>query len=92
MDQEMNERYVLNLNHMRSARVENLSPVCWSENPEDFRDLIKREQVEYYRDENWGKNFRKGGPLEWFNPPFGRNWFQRTEKSLEGIPHVSELK
>ena len=35
-------------------------------------DLIRIEKVEPYRDEDrWQKVFRKGGPLEWFNPPYG---------------------
>jgi len=62
---------------MRSPKIEYLNNVCRAETKEALKAFIEREKVEGYSDgeaENsfnrkWGKSFRKGGPLEWFNPP-----------------------
>jgi hypothetical protein len=33
-------------------------------------DFVEQEKApEPWRDGNWGKVFKKGSPLEWFNPP-----------------------
>jgi len=65
--------FVLQLNPMRS-NAENVIPVARAEKREDLLALLQREAVPYYKDEEpggyvWGKSFRKGGPLEWFNDP-----------------------
>lgn len=61
--------YVLWLNDMRASNIENLQPVAWAESSECIEGLLRRERVDGYRDGQWGKSFRKDGPLEWFNPP-----------------------
>lgn len=61
--------WILQLNDMRSSKIEQLTTICRSENKEDLTILISRELVEPYRDGNWYKVFRQGGFLEWFNPP-----------------------
>lgn len=61
--------YVLVLNDMRMAQVEMSRPVVRSESREALEAFLLREQVEPYRDGQWGKTYRQGGPLEWFNPP-----------------------
>lgn len=63
--------WILFLNDMRSAHVEDVQPVVRAETREELINLIRREQVETYVDDGrWYKSFRKGGPLEWCNKPF----------------------
>lgn len=62
--------WVLCLNDMRSAKVEYLTPVARAATRDGLSELLEREKVEPYRDGQWGKEFRHGGPLEWFNPPY----------------------
>lgn len=62
--------WVLFLNDMRSSNIENLQPVCRAETRSALDALLQREAVPGYRDGQWGKSFRQGGPLEWFNPPW----------------------
>lgn len=62
--------WILQLNDMRSPKIEILTTVCRAETREELEALIARERVEFYRDGPWGKQFRRGGILEWFNPPY----------------------
>jgi hypothetical protein len=41
--------------------------VCWDLSPEEIQGFLQAEKVTPYRDGPWGKTFRCGGPLEWFN-------------------------
>lgn len=59
--------FVLYLNDMRSAHIEDRSPAAWAETREALERLIEAEKVDGYNDGRWGKSFRRGGPLEWFN-------------------------
>lgn len=62
--------WVLQLNDMRSPQVEIMTPICRSETKEALLNFLKQEGVEaYIDDDRWHKQYRKGGPLEWFNPP-----------------------
>ena len=61
--------YVLVLNDMRMSNVEMSKPVVRAATREALEALLQRESVPGYRDGQWGKCFRQGGPLEWFNPP-----------------------
>lgn len=65
--------WILYLNDMRSAQVENVQPVARAESVEALMEFLARERVPSYLESHgyghWGKNYRKGGPLEWFNPP-----------------------
>ena len=63
--------WVMLLNDMRSANVETIEPVFRAETKEILFTLLSREMVEPYSDGQWGKCYRIGGPLEWFNPPWG---------------------
>jgi hypothetical protein len=62
--------FVLWLNPMR-GRAEERRAVAKAETLEALKRFIEREMVEPYKDDDghnvWGKEFRKGGPLEWFN-------------------------
>jgi hypothetical protein len=67
--------WILYLNDMRSAKFEYLEPVVRAETKEALKAFLARNEVESYVDEQWGKkwgkSYRKGGPLEWFNHPRG---------------------
>lgn len=63
--------YVLVLNDMRMSQIEQTMPVARAATREALEALLQRESVPPWRDGQWGKSFRQGGPLEWFNPPFG---------------------
>jgi hypothetical protein len=65
--------WILQLNDMRMPKVEMMTPVARADSREEIIALLERERVESYRDGQWGKSFRKGGPLEWFNPPWDEN-------------------
>lgn len=43
--------------------------VACSDIRSEVEALLSGERCEPYRDENWHKVFRRGGLLEWFNPP-----------------------
>ena len=64
--------FILQLNDMRHPKAEIKTPVFRAETHKELIDFLAREVVKPYRDINgpleWLKNFRKGGPLEWFNP------------------------
>lgn len=65
--------YILRLNDMRGPKVEVLTDICIADTKEELENFIKTETVESYKDETpenkWTKVFKKGGPLEWYNPP-----------------------
>ena len=70
----------LMLNPMR-GNSEEMHVIACATNPDILLAFIERETVEPYSDSAsgipdsftgdlrvWNKNFRKGGPLEWYNP------------------------
>jgi hypothetical protein len=59
--------FILYLNDMRSAHVEDIHPICHAETREALLSFVEGETVPSYTDGRWGKSFRKGGPLEWYN-------------------------
>ena len=63
--------WILQLNDMRSPKIEITTVVCKAETPEELEAFLKREEVGLYQEDGWGKHYRKDGPLEWYNPPFG---------------------
>lgn len=65
----MSQVYVLFLNDMRSSNIEILEPVARASSVSALESLLSKERVPAYSDGNWGKAYRKGGPLEWFNEP-----------------------
>jgi len=96
--------WILNMNDMRSAHVEEKSPAFKAETRQQLIDFMARERVESYRDGKWGKVFRVGGPLEWFNEPYEwqlerdlievdrdtviRNFTARLDADLDAIPRI----
>lgn len=77
--------WVLLLNDMRSPKVEIQTAVVKAETREELEVFLQSERVEPYRtDDRWGKCFRQGGPLEWFNLPW--------PEEGGGIRHADELE
>jgi hypothetical protein len=62
--------FILVMNDMRYANIETLRELCWASTIQELDDFLNSERVEYYKDGQWGKQYRKGGPLEWKNPPY----------------------
>jgi hypothetical protein len=69
--------WVLMLNDMRSPKSEQVQSAARGETRVALERMLLTERVELYREPgfncygpvNWCKQFRKGGPLEWFNAP-----------------------
>src|SRR3990167_9459860 len=62
----------LRLNDMRTPQVELLRPVTRANTRDDLEAFLAAEAVDLYFDGHWRKYYRAGGPLEWFNRPYGR--------------------
>lgn len=65
-------KYALLLNDMRSPNVENISIVKISDNKQNLIDWYKSQLADKpYTDPGephaWGKVFKKGSELEWYN-------------------------
>ena len=63
-------KYALLLNNMLQPNIENINIVKISENKEELVDWYKSFLTEPYQDGKWGKTFKRGSPLEWFNPVY----------------------
>jgi hypothetical protein len=61
--------WVLLLNDMRMPKIEMLEPVARAETKEALIAYLGSQEVETYQDGQWNKVYRKGGSLEWYNPP-----------------------
>ena len=98
--------WVVLLNDMRSANYENLGPCGCAETRQELEKFVQGQRVETYQDDDgrpgkcghcgtseyWEKSFRKGGPLEWFNPPRGGHYVQYWPPHPPDIPHCRDLK
>ena len=60
--------WVLLMNDMRSSNIENYSPVCCAATREELVAFYESQKIDPYSDGKWGKSFKQGGPLEWYNP------------------------
>ena len=65
--------WFLCLNDMRFPKIEILARVCKASSKEELQAFIEKEKCELYENGGWHKSFRKGGPLEWYNPPYYGN-------------------
>lgn len=96
--------WILQLNDMRAPKIEIINPVARAETKEELETLIKSESVDRYQDGNWGKTFKKGGPLEWYNHPFSTErtfvdvgdedlWAEKTREDFQmqimSIPEIN---
>lgn len=66
----VNHLFGLLLNPM-TDRTEATRLVAIAEYRSEIESLLRDERVEPYKDDNWHKVYRKGGPLEWYNAPDG---------------------
>lgn len=85
------EMYILELNDMRMPQVEMKKIVCAAETRAELADLLRSERVPHYSDGQWNKCYRKGGPLEWCNPPMGTNHIRLARDESYGVPRVWAL-
>lgn len=97
--------WVVLLNDMRSANFENVQPVACAETREELEAFVEGQRVKVYQDDGggpgkcghygtsayWGKSFCKGGPLEWFNPPYDDPYVQWWPQDAPDIPHFRDL-
>ena len=74
--------FALRLNDMRESKIESTRTVFFAASPEPLSELLERERVAPYMDDIWGKVFRAGGPLEWYNAPLlhGQGVLQVADK------------
>jgi hypothetical protein len=59
--------WILNMNPM-TGRAEGITIAALAYHRESLVQFYNEEKVESYRDGQWGKSFKAGGRLEWFNP------------------------
>lgn len=71
--------WILMLNDIRAAQVENLTPVARAETREELVNLMVREIVRKYKDGQWHKSYRADGPLEWYNPPYNFEVYKHVQ-------------
>lgn len=89
--------WILQLNDMRSGKIEYCETVVRAETKEELEAFVEREKVESYKTNGrWAKSFREGGLLEWFNPPSNSHfepyvdmslWWQNNVMSIPEIPN-----
>jgi hypothetical protein len=91
--------YVLVMNDMRSPKIEYGEIVCWAETAQELIDFMDSERAdEPYRSpgrdgpETWGKTFREGGPLEWYNDPGSDSPFGHGVREFYMPTKLSELR
>lgn len=75
--------FILQLNPIK-AKSEVLQAVIRAETPEKLLELVEKEKVTEWRDGEYMKHFRNGGPLEWFNPPTG-------EVGPNDVPYIFDV-
>jgi hypothetical protein len=54
---------------MRSPKIEMMDAFARAESKEALVSFVNNEKTSPYGEEKWQKFFKKGGPLEWCNPP-----------------------
>lgn len=62
--------YQLVLNRMTAPKIEHSEIVAFSYDKQKLIDWYNSEKTESWQDDQWRKSFKKGSPLEWFNPSF----------------------
>ena len=62
--------WILQMNDMRFPKIEMLAPVTIGKSIDELKQFIDSQRVPHYREDGWGKGFKKGGPLEWCNDIF----------------------
>ena len=62
--------YLLQLNDMRSSKIEHTQPIAVAETVEELESFMQKHEHSW-TDGQWQKSFAQNSPLEWFNKPFG---------------------
>lgn len=79
--------FILYLNDMRSSQIQIVVPVFKSRTREGIENLLKEcREKEEWKDGDWRKSFKKGSPLEWYNPFEGGMY-----GGIREVPSVYEL-
>lgn len=60
--------YKLILNRMTSPKIEYMEIVALSTDYEKLVEWYESQRAPLWRDGQWGKSFKAGSTLEWFNP------------------------
>lgn len=65
--------WILQLNNMRDPKIEISRIVAISDSREKLENWYNEQKTEAWTDESepgkkWGKSFKKGSELEWYNP------------------------
>lgn len=61
--------YALLLNDMRWPHIENIGVVKTAETPRELADWYSGQLADaHWKDGRWGKAFKPGSELEWYNP------------------------
>lgn len=86
--------FVLFLNDMRSDRIENMSVAARASTREALIAFVASERVEPYTTECDYRPvpFRKDGPLEWFNEPYGLDIEECIREHLSPVEHMRAYK
>lgn len=80
--------FVLRLNPI-TANAERVTAVARAETREQLEDLLEEERVESYKENRFVKRFRKGGPLEMYNPPQYKEDGRRC--ASVGVPAIIDV-
>lgn len=80
--------WLLQLNPV-TDRFERLDLVARADSKEALDEFLKAQTVETYMDGQFRKNFKKDGPLEWYNPP-DRDYCFFEESLAAVIQRVTE--
>ena len=90
----------------KTSQVETMDAIARAETKEELEQFMENEKVDSYKDGQWVKAFRRGGPLEWYNPPWrcdrtiidvggADEWVARARRSFEEqvmiVPLVSTI-
>ena len=74
------------LNRMTMANIESSTIAAVSYNEQTLIDWAESQKApEPWRDGQWGKEYKKGSPLEWFNPP--SNYLPELSSWGHGLQH-----
>jgi len=86
--------FILYMNDMRSSKFEQLQPVLQAPTKEEIVTFLEEQTVEVYTEPRgdgfWGKSFKKGGPLEWYNKPYNPD-NQISELTLPTVSYLRSL-
>jgi hypothetical protein len=92
--------FVLSLNDMRSPKFEQRQYVARATTMKELEAFLERERVDVYQDvvdepdgvKTYSKSFRRGGLLEWFNPPADYHGVKGNRHFIDLTENVAQVK